>query len=217
MRKMYLLIIPIILGLAACDIIPGTGGNPDEGRCDYVLKEHADDVQFSVNFICSNESNCKLRYLDFYPINVSNNVNYCGRYQYKLVKNGVENIIEQNGNVVTNIAYMVKDVDSEGHLRFSLFDINNVEKKYDIDLSGIINSFTVHRDSVDVNVMKGCSLKLFDCNKETVYGNKLQNGKYSFLKTEGCDKEYSYDCSWRNQGLEGKDELNIYAMITWTK
>ena len=52
-------------------------------------------------------------------------------------------------------------LESNDHLRFSLIDINNVEKKYDIDLSGIINSYTVRDDSVDVNVMKGCNLWLF--------------------------------------------------------
>ena len=216
MCKIYLLLIPVILSLVACNIMPGTGGNPDEGRCDYVLKEHADELMLNIDFDCPYESSCKLRYLNFYPIKVSDDM-YCGECQYKLVKDGKEGLVKTNAKVVPNIASMVMNIDPDDHLRFSLFDINNVEKKYDIDLSGIINSFTVHRDSVDVNVMKGCSLKLFDCNKETVYGNKLQNGKYSFLKTEGCDKEYSYDCSWLEQGSSGMDEIDIHAMITWTK
>ena len=216
MCKIYLLLIPVILSLVACNIMPGTGGNPDEGRCDYVLKEHADELMLNIDFDCPYESSCKLRYLGLYPINVSDDI-YCGRYQYKLVKDGREGLIEQNGSILVNVAKLVVNVDPDDHLRFSLFDNNDVEKKYDIDLSGIINSFTVHRDSVDVNVMKGCSLKLFDCNKETVYGNKLQNGKYSFLKTEGCDKEYSYDCSWLEQGSSGMDELDIHAMISWEK
>ena len=106
---------------------------------------------------------------------------------------------------------------SDNHARFTLIDEDDVEKKYDIDLSGIINSYIVRGDSVDVNVMKGCSLWLFSCKKDQVYGNNLSDGKYTFLRTEGCDKEYSYDCSWFEQGSSRMDKLNIHAMITWTK
>jgi len=106
---------------------------------------------------------------------------------------------------------------SDNHAKFSLIDEDNVEKKYDIDLSGIVNSYTVRGDSVDVNVMKGCSFKLYYCNKEAVYGNQLPDGKYTFLATEGCDKESSYRCVWHNQGPFEKDDLDISATIYWKK
>ena len=89
------------------------------------------------------------------------------------------------------------------------------KKKYDIDLSGIINSFTVHRDSVDVNVMKNCYFDLYSCQKETVYGNRLQNGKYTFAVNDGCKDHYDYDCIWHNQGPFEKDDLDISATIYW--
>ena len=103
----------------------------------------------------------------------------------------------------------------DDHLHFSLIDEDNVEKKYDIDLSGIVHSFTVRGDSVDVNVMKGCNLHLYSCKKETVYGNNLLNGKYTFSKTDGCDPDYSYRCSWHNQGSLETDDLEIDATIYW--
>ena len=103
----------------------------------------------------------------------------------------------------------------DDHLHFSLVDENNIEKKYDIDLSGIVHSFTVRGDSVDVNVMKGCNLHLYSCKKETVYGDNLLNGKYTFSANEGCDAEYSYDCLLHNQGSLEKYDLDIHAMIRW--
>ena len=103
----------------------------------------------------------------------------------------------------------------DDHLHFSLVDENNVEKKYDIDLSGIIHSYTVRGDSVDVNVMKGCHLDLFSCKKATVYGSNLLNGVYTFSTTDGCKFVYSYDCLWQNQGSFETDELDIHAMIYW--
>ena len=214
MCKIYLLLIPVILSLVACNIMPATGGNPGEGRCDYVLKEHADELMLNIDFDCPYESSCKLRYLGLYPINVSDDI-YCGRYQYKLVKNGREGLIEQNGSILVNVAKLVVNVDPDDHLRFSLFDVNNVEKKYDIDFSGIINSYTVRGDSVDVNVMKNCYFDLYSCQKETVYGNRLQNGKYTFAVNDGCKDHYGYDCIWHNQGPFEKDDLDISATIYW--
>ena len=106
---------------------------------------------------------------------------------------------------------------SDNHARFSLIDEDDVEKKYDIDLSGIINSYTDRGDSVDVNVMKNCRFDLYSCQKETVYGNKLENGKYTFAVNDGCKDHYGYDCEWHEQGPSQKDDLSIDATIYWRK
>ena len=68
-----------------------------------------------------------------------------------------------------------------------------------------------------VNVMKECNLHLYSCKKETVYGNKLNDGKYTFFTSDGCDKDYSYRCKWRNLGPSKKDDLEISATIYWNK
>jgi hypothetical protein len=68
-----------------------------------------------------------------------------------------------------------------------------------------------------VNVMKECSLDLFSCKRETVYGKNLNYGKYTFFKSDGCDKEYSYDCKLHNLGPLKKDNLKISATIYWSK
>ena len=208
MKKIWMLLVLAVLCFIACDM-PGTGGNPDEGRCDYVLKEHADEMKFDVGFDCPYESSCKLRYLVLYPINVSDDI-YCGRYQYKLVKDDREGFVELNTSILMNI-------DPDDHLRFSLFDNNDVEKKYDFDLSGIIHSYTVRGDSVDVNLMENCRMVLYPCEKEIVYGSQLADGLYSFSKTDGCDKEYGYSCKWSGLGPNKTDDLDISAKISWRK
>ena len=211
MKRLWLLLVSIVLCFVACDM-PATGGNPGEGSpCKGVTKNHANKYYFELTLKCQYEEKCGLKlFFDagYYRDSLSSRC--FSDYELDFVTT------ETSKKVLSAKEYNVP-LESDDHLRFSLIDINNVEKKYDIDLSGIINSYTVRGDSVDVNVMKGCSLWLFSCKKDQVYGNNLSDGKYTFLRTEGCDKEYSYDCSWRNQGLGEKDELDIHAMITWKK
>ena len=211
MKRLWLLLVSIVLCFVACDM-PATGGNPGEGSlCKGVTQNHANKYYFDLTLKCRYRGKCDAKlFFDagYYRDSLSSRC--FSDYELDFVTT------ETSKKVLSAKEYNVP-LESDDHLRFSLIDVNNVEKKYDIDLSEIINSYTVRGDSVDVNVMKGCSLWLFSCKKDQVYGNNLSDGKYTFLRTEGCDKEYSYDCSWRNQGLGGKDEIDIHAMITWTK
>jgi hypothetical protein len=184
-----------------------TGGNPDEGKCSYVLMEHATEMRNDIDMECPYDSNCRIGFY-FGPAASSNDISDCGVYEYKFVQN--ENIMKIRLNSSVKLT-----LDSDEHVRFSLFDIKNVEKKYDFDLSGIIHSFNVRGDSVDVNVMKDCRMDLFSCNKKTVYGNNLLNGKYSFSITDGCKDHYSIDCSWEKMDSLGTDNIELFATIYW--
>ena len=207
MKKLSLLMLCLVVfSLLSCEMFH-TGGNPDEGKCSYVLMEHATEMRNDIDMECPYDSNCRIGFY-FGPAASSNDISDCGVYEYKFVQN--ENIMKIRLNSSVKLT-----LDSDEHVRFSLFDIKNVEKKYDIDLSGIIHSFTVRGDSIDVNVMKDCSFKLYSCKKETVYGNNLLNGKYTFPVTDGCDSETSYRCSWHNQSSLGTDDLDIDATIYW--
>ena len=207
MKKLSLLTLCLVVfSLLSCEMFH-TGGNPDEGKCSYVLMEHATEMRNDIDMECPYDSNCYIRFY-FGPAGSSNDISDCGVYEYKFVQN--ENImkIRLNSNVKLTL-------DSDEHVRFSLFDIKNVEKKYDFDLSGIIHSFTVRGDSIDVNVMKDCRMDLFSCNKKTVYGNNLLNGKYSFSITDGCKDHYSIDCSWEKMDSLGTDSIELFATIYW--
>ena len=213
MRRIWLLLFPIVVGLIACDMPSLNGGMSGEGQCNQkVLKTHAGSLALFVTANCPYEKECDVKFY-FYVKGLPDSL------KGMCFGGGVEWKFES-----FDTSMVAKDWESypisltpENHAKFSLFDINNVEKKYDIDLSGVVNSFTVRGDSVDVNVMKDCSFKLYYCNKDAVYGNELQDGKYTFLTTDGCDKESSYRCLWHNQGPFEKDDLDISATIYWKK
>ena len=212
MHKIWLFFIPLLFSLLSCEGFTTTGSNdPYSNPCYGISKKNAYSYMFFFELDCHYGETCKAK-MNFLGSGVGDTLD--GRcfsgYELRLETADTSRTVLENKNYPISLT-------PENHAKFSLVDEDNVEKKYDIDLSGIIHSYTVHGDSVDVNVMKGCRLWLFSCKKDQVYGNDLSDGKYIFLKTEGCDKEYSYDCSWLEQGSSGMDKLDIHAMITWTK
>ena len=215
-KKWILLSIPFLFNLLSCEGF-STGGNGEDVKdCTYVLKEHATTMYNNLEIRCLYNSNCSIIF-HFGPAGSSKDINACGNYEYKFINNE-KTIIVQKGrdfNKPSVNADINLTPDSDEHVRFSLFDKNNIEKKYDFDLSGVIHSFTVRGDSVDVNVMKDCRMDLYSCQRETVYGNELQDDKYTFSVNEGCNDYYRYRCSWHNQSSLETDDLDISAAIYW--
>ena len=211
MYRIIFFALPILWCLFSCDGFT-TGGNPGEGSwCKGVTKNHANKYYFELTLKCRYEKKCDVKFFfdaGYYSDSLSDRC--FSDYELNFVTR------ETSKKVLSAKEYDVP-LSSDDHLRFSLFDINNVEKKYDIDLSGIIHSYTVRGDSVDVNVMKNCRFDLYSCQKETVYGNRLEDGKYTFAANDGCKDHYGYDCEWHGQGLSQKDDLYIYATIYWRK
>ncbi len=212
MKKLWMLVLPILLCILSCEGFTTTGSNdPYSNHCYGISKKNAYSYMFFFELNCPYGDVCKTK-LSFLGSGVGDTLD--GRcfsgYELRLETADTSRTVLENKNYPISLT-------SDNHAKFSLVDEDNVEKKYDIDLSGIVNSYTVRGDSVDVNVMKGCSFKLYYCNKEAVYGNQLPDGKYTFLATEGCDKESSYRCVWHNQGPFEKDDLDISATIYWKK
>lgn len=209
MKKLWMLLVSVVLCFVACDM-PATGGNPGEGPlCKGVTKNHANKYYFDLTLKCRYRGKCDAKlFFDagYYRDSLSSRC--FSDYELDFVTT------ETSKKILSAREYNVP-LESDDHLRFSLIDINNVEKKYDIDLSEIINSYTIRGDSVDVNVMKRCSLSLYECDRETVYGNLILDSRYSFSILEGCKKYYCYDCLWDNQGPLKKDNLDIHAKIYW--
>ena len=213
MYKAWLLLFPILCCLLSCDAL-STGGNPSEGRpCNQkILKVHPELLRFDITMTCPYGKKCDVE-LGFGVAKLGDSLDgmcFGGGAEWKFE------------SIDTSMIVTTKDwkkypviLSMDDHLHFSLVDENNVEKKYDIDLSSIINSYTVRGDSIDVHVMENCHLQLLFCKKEIVYGSKLRNGKYTFSANEGCDAEYSYDCIWHNQSSLETDDLDIHAMIRW--
>ena len=142
MSKKWLLALPILFLLLSCEGF-STGGNPDEGKCSFILREHPTKMTNNISMHCSYDSICRVTL--FFGLIGASFVDGCiGDYEYRFVQNK-ETKINLNSSVGLNL-------DSDDHARFSLFDINNVEKKYDIDLSEIIHPYTVKGDSIEIKM-----------------------------------------------------------------
>ena len=210
MYKTWLFLIPLLFSLLSCEGFTTTGSNdPYSNPCYGISKKNAYSYMFFFELNCPYGDVCKTK-LSFLGSGAGDTLD--GRcfsgYELRLETADTSRTVLENKNYPISLT-------SDNHAKFSLIDEDNVEKKYDIDLSGIINSYTVRDDSVDVNVMKGCNLWLFSCRKGKVAGYDLSDVKYTFSRTKGCDEEGSYECYWQNQGPSKKDVLDIHAKIYW--
>ena len=212
MWKKWLLALPIVLCLLSCDGFTTTGTNdPFSNPCRGISKKNAYSYTFFFELNCPLRERCSAVF-NFIGGGVGDTLDdrcFLG-YELKLENAGMSRTVSQNRNYPISLS-------ENNHAKFSLVDEDNKEKKYDIDLSGIVNSYTIRGDTVDVNVMENCSLHLYSCKKETIYGNQLNGEKYSFFTSDGCDKDYSYDCTWHNLGPSRKDDLKIHTKIYWSK
>ena len=210
MKKLSLLTLCLVVfSLLSCEMFH-TGGNPDEGKiCDRISKVLASPLELRLSMKCPYEGDCDISfsYAGVYLADTLSGPCFSG-YELKLAT-------DDSLSIVRSLKSYPIHLSPNNHIRFSLVDEDGVEKKYDFDLSGIIHSFTVRGDSVDVNVMKDCRMDLFSCNKKTVYGNNLLNGKYSFSITDGCKDHYSIDCSWEKMDSLGTDNIELFATIYW--
>jgi len=216
MRKILLLLIPFLFSLLSCEGF-STGGNPSEGLpCnEKVMKVHAGSLAFEMTANCPYKKECNVK-LHFRVTSLQDSLEgmcFGNGSEWRFVSFDTSMIVTTK----LNSSYPVK-LSQDDHLRFSLIDTNNVEKKYDIDLSGIINSYTVRGDSVDVNVMKGCRITVISTPRNIeIYGNVYPESFFTFSAKESLRSWFGYDCSWFEQGPSGMDDLNIHAEIYWKK
>ena len=216
MKKIWLLVLPILLCILSCEGF-STGGNPSEGLpCnDKVLRAHAGSLALEMTANCAYKKECDAK-LGFRVTGRSDSLKdrcFGGGAEWKLESFDTSMVVATKDWKKYPIS-----LTSENHLRFSLFDINNIEKKYDIDLSGIINSYTVRGDSVVVNVMDNCRITVISTPQNIeVYGNVYPESNFIFSANESIRSWFGYDCIWHEQGSLKKDDLNIHAEIFWTK
>ena len=212
MRKIWLIALPFLLCILSCDGFTTTGTNdPYRNPCYGISRKNAYSYMFLMELNCPYGEKCKTSF-SFLGSGAGDTLD--GRCFSEYVLNFIIN--DSSMFAHSGKRYLLA-LTPDNHAKFTFVDEDNVEKKYDIDLSGIIHSYTVRGDSVDVNVMNGCRLSLYSCNKDFIYGSSLPNGKYSFLITDKCEDYYGYKCELHNQGPSQKDDLNIYATVYWRK
>ena len=156
MWKKWLLALPILLCMLSCEGLTTTGTNdPVSNHCWGISKKNAYSYKFFFELDCPLEKKCTVVF-NFLGGGVGDTLD--GRcfngYELKLENAGSSRTVFQNRNYLMSLS-------ENNHVQFSLVDEDNNEKKYDIDLSGIVNSYTVRGDTVDVNVMKECKISVF--------------------------------------------------------
>jgi hypothetical protein len=217
MRKILILsVFLFLLNLIACGDV-AFGGNPGEGRpCnENVLRTHAQSLKLEMSMNCPYEKNCDV-ILEFHVTGLPDSL------EGMCFGNGSEWRFESLDTSMTvstrlNRRYPVK-LSQDDHLRFSLFDIQNIEKKYDLDLSGIVRSYTVRGDSVDVKVIKDCRITVISDPKNIeIYGNLYSGDVFTFSSLDSNEDEFwfGYDCLLHNQGPWEVDDLDVHAKIYW--
>ncbi len=223
------MLIKVFLGMIACFYLlscdlPATGGNPGEGRpCnEKVLRTHADSLMLDLDVKCLYKKECSVK-LNFRVTGLPDSLKgMCfgggSEWQYESIDTSMTVTTKLNN------LYSVK-LSQDDHLRFSLIDINNIEKKYDIDFSEIIHSYTVRGDSVEV--------KSFDCLERMViykyrieknngphdiidlYPDSLKNGKYVFYQDDLYFDKIYFNCSLNSQSSFKTDSVYIHGNVYW--
>ena len=174
MKKVVFLILSILC-IQSCEMFH-TGGNPDEGPpCKGVTKNHAKKYYFELTLKCPYKNKCDVKfYFDAGYYSDSLGGQCFSDYELNFVTR------EISKRILSAKEYNVS-LESDDHLRFSLIDINDVEKKYDIDLSGIIYSYTVRDDSVEIKMPVGNFDMLVECPYCVDYGRSYSLCEGGFL------------------------------------
>ena len=211
MYKTWLFLIPLLFSLLSCEGFTTTGSNdPYSNPCYGISKKNAYSYMFFFELNCPYGDVCKTK-LSFLGSGVGDTLD--GRCFSEYVLNLITN--DSSMFAHSGKRYLLA-LTPDNHAKFTFVDEDNVEKKYDIDLSGIVNSYTVHGDSVDVNVMKNCMIYVYTTPRNTeIYGNQISNSLYSFAMSDSRENWMSYDCQWNGQGPLMRDDLNIHARLYW--
>ncbi len=221
--RSFVLIINLFISLyfCGCSELFSTVGNVNEGNeCADILKEHPDMLTLHFSLLCLFNADCKAN-LHFGWIVYSDSTHGCYKdYEYKFTSKSESKKIHWNDNV-----YDVLETDE--HIRFSLFDQNHVEKSYDIDLSEIIHSYSFKEDSVEIKMStKGLTEIGIHCPYckgrddsslcRHSYACHYKNTESSSIIV-GTDsswgKRYTYDLFLNNQSTMNTDSIAIVGTI----
>ena len=223
MKKLWMLLVLAVLCFIACDM-PGTGGNPSEGLpCnDKVLRVHAGSLTLEMTANCAYEKKCDAK-LGFRVTGLPDSLKdrcFGGGSEWKLESFDTSMVVKDWKSYPVSLSH-------DDHFRFSLFDINNVEKKYDIDLSGIINSYTVRGDSIEIKMPDGNFDMLVECPYCADYGRSYSLCEGGFLchyhskislsavvgTSSAWGKEFTFHYGLSNQSSTHTDSVYVHGTI----
>lgn len=216
----FILILSLFISLCSCgfsELFSTVGVDPPPAwECKGTLKIHPQMLQLRIDLIYSS--------LFFGSVYHSDSSHLCyADYEYKFVSKNTTEKIHKNSTLYSIL-------DSDKHVRFSLFDKNNVEKSYDIDLSEILHSYTFKGDSVEIKMPENgtteISIACPYCSTHRIYDSLCQGiFACNYQSTEqksvivGTDsswgKSYGFKLYLANQSSMKTDSIFIYGDITF--
>lgn len=169
-----------------------------------------------IHLKCAYDRTCKSS-IDFGP-SIGEKYNDCkvGNYEYEFVTKKSKKKIRLN-------SWDSLDVYPDNHVYFSLFDTTGAEKKYDIDLSAFVNSYTLREDSADILIPENTKYIAIKCPEQKglllcyYYNDSLVNKMVTVGIGDGWSP-YFYIKSWINYTTEyGADSISISSSIDLVK
>ena len=206
------------MALLACSLPdPGCDDHSCDEKCLPALRKHVKSMSIDLGLTCPLDTPCTASLYFGIVKELGWESQEChDGYEYTFVSGSIKDIVTKFSKKMLTL--------SDDHLRFSLFDSAKVEKKYDIDLSSVIHSYTIDGDSVRITLpypgKMGISCLVY---RETEgygfmghdYCEYLNEGNspYSVAIDYNWDNRYYYDYGIVNQGSLGNDSISVHAAI----
>lgn len=206
------------MALLACSLPdPGCDDHSCDEKCLPALRKHVKSMSIDLGLTCPLDTPCTASLYFGIVRELGWESQEChDGYEYTFVSGSIKDIVTKFSKKMLTL--------SDDHLRFSLFDSAMVEKKYDIDLSSVIHSYTIEGDSVRITLLypgkMGISCLVY---RETEgygfmghdYCEYLNEGNspYSVAIDYSWDNRYYYDYGIVNQDSFGNDSISVHAAI----
>lgn len=213
MKKISLaFVVALIAYVASCSLPdPGCDDHSCDEKCLPLNKRHVKSMEMHVQVKCAYDSICLaniffglVKEMGWYSVDCYD------KYEYTFVNESLK-AKAVFGETISKVPL------KEDHLRFSLFDEDDVEKKYDIDLSEIVHSYKYVGDSLEITVPDYVdTLKIYnDDGERSVYltPDSLENGKYVFYPDSMYKDVLSYNYTIKVETPLGQDIFEILAAV----
>ena len=207
------------MALLACSLPdPGCDDHSCDEKCLPALRKHVKSMSIDLGLTCPLDTPCTASLYFGIVRELGWESQEChDGYEYTFVSGSIKDIVTKFSKKMLTL--------SDDHLRFSLFDSAKVEKKYDIDLSSIIHSYTIDGDSVRITLPYPGEMKVRcpicqelgeNCDIMSDKVCQYINENDSFMTVTigyDWDNNYRFGYGLSNQGSLGSDTIDVGGRI----
>ena len=217
--KMFATGLLFAMALLACSLPdPGCDDHSCDEKCLPALRKHVKSMSIDLGLTCPLDTPCTASLYFGIVKELGWESQEChDGYEYTFVSGSIKDTVTKFSKKMLTL--------SDDHLRFSLFDSAKVEKKYDIDLSSIIHSYTIDGDSVRITLPYPGEMKVRcpicqelgeNCDIMSDKVCQYINENDSFMTVTigyDWDNNYRFGYGLSNQGPLGSDTIDVGGRI----